>query len=267
MIESLSNLHDTTTPPRGLDERIALVTGGGTGIGRASALALARHGATVVVAGRHPASLDETVRLIAERGGEAIAIPTDITSPDAVRALVDTTLARFGALHAAFNNAGTEGRFAPIAELSADDFDQVIATNLKGTWLSIKYEMAAMLAHGGGAIVNTSSWLASGALAGSSAYSASKGALDALVRAVALEGGPHGIRINNVNPGIIDTPMARRFGGDDMLRPFAAFTPVRRIGRPEDVAEAVAWLCSDAAGFVTGQSIAVDGGYAIAGMR
>ncbi|MCA3865831.1 MAG: SDR family oxidoreductase, partial [Burkholderia sp.] len=124
-----------------------------------------------------------------------------------------------------------------------------------------------MLAQGGGAIVNTSSWLAKGALAGSSTYSASKGALDALVRAVALEGGPHGIRINNVNPGIIDTPMARRFGDDEMFRPFAAFTPARRIGTPEDVADAAVWLCSDEARFVTGESILVDGGYTIGGMR
>lgn len=194
-------------------------------------------------------------------------MPADVRSSTEIRALVDATVARYGRLDAAFNNAGTEGTFAPIIEQTEADFDAAIATNLKGTWLSIKYEMEAMLAHGGGAIVNTSSWLAKGALAGSSSYSASKGALDALIRAVVLEGGPHGIRINNVNPGVIDTPMARRFGDDDMLRPFAAFTPARRIGRPEDVADAAVWLCSDGARFITGESILVDGGYTIAGLR
>ncbi|AOJ11581.1 glucose 1-dehydrogenase [Burkholderia mayonis] len=253
--------------PPSLGGRVALVTGGGTGIGRATALAFARHGAKVVVSGRHRSTLDETVRLVAEHGGEAISMPADVRSSTEIRALVDATVARYGRLDAAFNNAGTEGTFAPIIEQTEADFDAAIATNLKGTWLSIKYEMEAMLAHGGGAIVNTSSWLAKGALAGSSSYSASKGALDALIRAVVLEGGPHGIRINNVNPGVIDTPMARRFGDDDMLRPFAAFTPARRIGRPEDVADAAVWLCSDGARFITGESILVDGGYTIAGLR
>ncbi|MBN3768479.1 SDR family NAD(P)-dependent oxidoreductase [Burkholderia sp. Se-20378] len=267
MPDSRSSSSSPATTRHRLDGRVALVTGGGTGIGRAAALAFAREGARVVVAGRRAAPLDETVHAIAERGGEVFAMAIDVTSVDGVRALIDATIARYGALHAAFNNAGTEGTFAPIVEQTEADFDHVIATNLKGTWLSIKYEVEAMLAHGGGAIVNTSSWLAKGALAGSSTYSASKGALDALVRAVALEGGPHGIRINNVNPGIIDTPMARRFGDDEMFRPFAAFTPAQRIGTPEDVADAVVWLCSDEARFVTGESLLVDGGYTIGGMR
>ncbi|WP_175854548.1 glucose 1-dehydrogenase [Burkholderia anthina] len=268
MSESRTTSSPLADAPSRLDGRVALVTGGGTGIGRAAALAFARQGARVVVAGRRPAPLDETVRAIVGQGGDAYAVTVDIASSDSVRALVAATIERYGALHAAFNNAGTEGTFAPIVDQTEADFDHVIATNLKGTWLSVKLEMEAMLAHGGGgAIVNTSSWLARGALAGSSVYSASKGALDAMVRAVALEGGPHGIRINNVNPGVIDTPMARRFGDDEMLRPFAAFTPARRVGTPEDVADAAVWLCSDAARFITGESILVDGGYTIAGLR
>lgn len=139
-------------------------------------------------------------------------MPTDVTDSAQVKALIAVTLAHFGRLDAAFNNAGVEG-FAPISEMTEVEFDRVIATNLKGVWLSVKYELEAMTAAGcGGAIVNTSSWLTRGASAGSAAYSASKGGLDAMIRALALEAGPHGIRINNVNPGIINTPMAQRMG-------------------------------------------------------
>lgn len=251
-----------------LQDRVALVTGGGTGIGRAAALAFARDGARVVVAGRREAELLGTVALIRQQGGDALAVPTDVSDSAQVQALVTTTLAHFGRLDAAFNNAGVEG-FAPIDEMSEADFDRLIATNLKGVWLSIKYELAAMSRAGqGGAIVNTSSWLAQGASMGSAAYSASKGGLDAMVRAMALEAGSHQVRINNVNPGIIDTPMAQRMGAnDETLKPFVHLTPLGRVGQPDDVGDVVAWLCSDEARFVTGQSLLVDGGFTIAGWR
>lgn len=259
----------STSSARRLQDRVALVTGGGTGIGRAAALAYAREGAKVVLAGRRPAEIETVAREIVAAGGNALAVPTDVSKEDDIRRLIDTAVDRHGRLDAAFNNAGILGNFAPIAEQTSADFDTVIATNLRGVWLSVKYEIEAFLAQGaGGSIVNTSSWLAKGALAGSSSYSASKGALDALVRAVAIEYGPKGIRINNINPGIIDTPMARSGWADDSaFAPFIEHTPAKRAGRPDDAGDVAVWLSTDEARFVTGQSIPVDGGYTIAGLR
>ena len=252
-----------------LRDRVALVTGGGTGIGRAAAVAYAREGAKVVVAGRRTAEIKNVAQEIINAGGEALAVSADVSNEDDVRRLIDTTVERYGRLDTAFNNAGILGNFAPIAEQTSADFDAVIATNLRGVWLSIKYEVEAFLKQGGGgSIVNTSSWLAKGALAGSSSYSASKGALDAMIRAVALEYGPQGIRINNINPGIIDTPMARSGWTDDSaFIPFVEHTPAKRAGQPEDAGDVAVWLSSDEARFVTGQNILVDGGYTIAGLR
>jgi len=256
------------SPSLHLTNRIALVTGGGSGIGRAAALAYAREGAKIVVAGRRPTEIEETVRLITMGGGEAYAVPADVSVAEEVRSLVAAVVERYGRLDVAFNNAGVEGRFAPITELTEADFDYVVGVNLKGVWLSIKYEVEAMLAQGsGGAIVNTSSFLARGAVAGSSAYSASKGALEAMIRAVALECGPKGIRINNVLPGAIDTPMFGRLGGGDARAPLEAYTPLQRVGQPADVGDVAVWLSTDEARFVTGQSLLVDGGLTIPGMR
>lgn len=258
-----------TSSTRRLRDRVALVTGGGTGIGRAAALAYAREGATVVLAGRRSAEIEAVAAEIAALGGDALAVPTDVSKEDDIRRLIDTAIDRYGRLDAAFNNAGILGNFAPIVEQTSADFDAVIATNLRGVWLSIKYEIEAFLAGGtGGSIVNTSSWLAKGALAGSSSYSASKGALDALVRAVAIEYGPKGVRINNINPGIIDTPMARSGWSDDSaFVPFIEHTPAKRAGQPDDAGDVAVWLSTDEARFVTGQSILVDGGYTIGGLR
>jgi NAD(P)-dependent dehydrogenase (short-subunit alcohol dehydrogenase family) len=259
---------DTNTVSRRLEGKVALVTGGGTGIGKAAALRFAREGARVVLAGRREGEIAEAASLISSQGGEAVAVPADVSRSEDVQRLIASTLARFGQLDVAFNNAGIEGAFGPTHLMSEDDFDRVIAINLKGVWLAIKHEIDAMLSHGtGGAIVNTSSWLAKGALAGSAAYSASKGALDAMIRAVALDVAASGVRINNVNPGIIDTPMLRRFVDDETAKPWAAFTPMKRLGQPDDVGDVAVWLCTDEARFVTGQSILVDGGYTIAGMR
>lgn len=249
--------------------KVALVTGAGTGIGRAAALAYAREGAKLVLAGRRKDEIEHAAQSIVAAGGAALAVVTDVSRQDEVQRLVATALDRHGRLDVAFNNAGVLGRFAPIAEQTGDDFDDVIAINLKGVWLAIKYEVQAFLEQGsGGAIVNTSSWVAQGAIAGTSAYSASKGALEALVRTVALEYGPHGIRINNINPGIIDTPMARGNWSDDAaFVPYIQHTPLRRTGKPDDVGDVAVWLTTDEARFVTGQSILVDGGYTIAGFR
>ncbi|EME5141365.1 SDR family NAD(P)-dependent oxidoreductase [Pseudomonas aeruginosa] len=257
-------------PPRRLDGKVALVTGGGTGIGRSAALAYAREGARVVLAGRRKAEIEAVVHEIAAAGGQALAVSADVAQEEEVRRLIGAVIGHYGQLNIAFNNAGVLGNVAPIAELSSTDFDKVMTINLRGIWLSIKYEIEAMVAQGsGGAIVNTSSWLAHGALAGTSVYSASKGALDALIRAVAIEYGPQGIRINNINPGIIDTPMARGSLNDDdsAFVPFIEHTPAKRVGQPDDAGDVAVWLSTDESRFVTGQNILVDGGYTIAGLR
>lgn len=249
--------------------RTVLITGGGTGMGRAAALRLGREGANVVIAGRRAAELEAVVAAIAAQGGRALALPTDVTDAGQVRQLVERTVETFGGLHMAWNNAGTFGGFAPLHEMDLAAFDAVVATNLRGVAACVKYEVQAMLAAGvGGAIVNTSSWTAHGAIPGTAGYAATKAALDALMRAVSLEVGADNIRINNVSPGVIATPMAEAALGDERnMRPFRLHTPLRRIGTPEEVADVVVWLLSDEARFVTGQSLLVDGGFTLGGLR
>ena len=259
----------TAVPSAGprLQGKVALVTGAGTGIGRAAALTFSAQGAAVVLAGRRVPELQAVADRIAETGGTALVLPTDVSDEASVQALVDGTVQHFGRLDAAFNNAGLMGPFEPITALTTDDFDTVIGTNLRGVWLLVKYEVQAMLRQGqGGAIVNTSSFLAQGASAGASVYSASKAALDAMIRAVALEVGSAGIRINNVRPGVIRTPMLMATG-QALLTPLAAHAALGRLGEPEDIGDVVAWLCTDEARFVTAQSLLVDGGFTIAGLR
>jgi NAD(P)-dependent dehydrogenase (short-subunit alcohol dehydrogenase family) len=256
------------TKHRSMDGKVCLVTGAGSGIGRAAALAFGECGANVVLAGRRQRELDEVANTIRLAGVQVLPVSTDVSDEQQVEQLLRCSLQQFGRLDVAFNNAGIEGAFAPITELTAAQFDETMRINLKGVWLCAKHEIAAMRQGGNkGAIVNTSSWLAHGAFPGSSIYSASKAALDGMIRALAQEVATDGIRVNNVNPGIIDTPMLRRFGDDATFRSFVEHTPARRLGTPEDVADVVLWLCSNAARFVTGQNILVDGGYAIPGHR
>ena len=246
--------------------KVALVTGGGTGIGRAAALGLARKGATVVVVGRRQAELDAVVSEIEALGGKAAAMPADISNEGDVTALVKGVVERFGRLDAAFNNAAVSNG-APIEALTAADFDSVFATNVRGVWMLIQQEVMAMRALGhGGAIVNTASVAATGGNAGLSIYGASTGALDSMIRHVAIEVGGDGIRINNVSPGLTRTPMTVDFP-KAMFDAVAGHTVLKRVAEADDVGDAAVWLCTDEARFVTGQSILVDGGYNIAGMR
>ncbi|HSV53257.1 MAG TPA: glucose 1-dehydrogenase [Burkholderiaceae bacterium] len=249
--------------------RTVLITGGGTGMGRAAALRFGREGANVVVAGRRSSELDQVVQLVNQQGGTAIAIPTDVADGAQVEALVEKTIATFGELHMAWNNAGILGAFQPLQDMTLADFDKVMATNSRGVFACLKYEIAAMRKKGtAGAIVNTSSWTAHGSMPGLAAYAGSKASLDAMVRTVALEVGADQIRVNNVSPGIIATPMASGvLASEKLARPFLQHTPLQRIGQSEEVADAVVWLLSDEARFVTGQSLLVDGGFTLGGLR
>jgi NAD(P)-dependent dehydrogenase (short-subunit alcohol dehydrogenase family) len=249
-----------------LSGKVALVTGGGTGIGRAAALGFAKKGASVMLAGRRHAELDAVASEIETIGGRAAVMPTDISQEAEVIALIKGTVERFGRLDAAFNNAAISNA-GPIEALTAADFDRVMATNVRGVWLLIQQEIVAMRAlDNGGAIVNTSSIAATGGNAGLSIYGASKGALDAMIRHVALEVGGDGIRINNVSPGLTRTPMVAGLP-EELLNAFASHAALKRVAEADDVGDAAVWLCTNEARFVTGQSILVDGGYNIAGTR
>jgi len=244
------------------DGKVALVTGAGSGIGRASAQKFAQEGAKVIVADIVEEGGNETVRLIREAGGEATFVKTDVSQAKEVEALVSRTVEIYGRLDCAHNNAGIEGNVAPIAEYSEADFDRVISINLKGVWLCMKYEVIQLLKQGGGgAIVNTSSAAGLVGSPGLTAYIASKHGVAGLTKAVALEYATAGIRVNAVCPGVIDTPMIERLASDpQFMAQLLAMEPVNRLGTPQEVANVVAWLCSDEASFMTGVPMPVDGG-------
>jgi NAD(P)-dependent dehydrogenase (short-subunit alcohol dehydrogenase family) len=241
--------------------KVALVTGGGSGIGRASALTFAREGAKVVVADVVVEGGEETARLIQQRGGEAIFVKTDVSQAADVEALIARAVQTYGRLDCAHNNAGIEGAAATTIDYAEDAWERVIAINLKGVWLCMKYEIPHLLKQGG-AIVNTASTAGLVGYRGGSAYVASKHGVVGLTKTAALEYAKAGVRVNAVCPGAIDTPMMGRLTGHRPQRAerMAASEPVGRMGRPEEIGEAVVWLCSEAASFVTGHAMAVDGG-------
>ncbi len=245
--------------------KVALVTGGGSGIGKATAILFAEEGARVVVADIVPAGGEDTVRSIKENGGEAIFVKTDVTRSTEVSALVDKAVGAFGRLDCAFNNSGITGKGGPIADASEESWDHVINTNLKGIWLCLKYELKYMAGHGGGAIVNTSSIGGVLGFAGNASYIASKHAIIGLTKAAMLEYARFNIRVNAVCPGTIRTPLTEPMmaRNPESLNNMQKRIPIGRVGMPEDIAKVVVWLCSDAAGYVGGHALVADGGYVI----
>jgi len=243
--------------------KVGLVTGGTSGIGREAAVLFAKAGAKVVVSGRREKEGKETIELIRAAGGDGLFVTSDVSRAAEVAALVQKAVEKFGRLDVAFNNAGVEGAWIPIAEQSEEDWDYTIDINLKGVWLCLKYEIQQMLKQGGGgAIVNMASvagWIGS---AGAATYCASKHGVMGLTKAAALETARSGIRVNAVCPAVIETPMGERiFGAPEMKKYALGFHPIGRFGKPMEVAEAVVWMCSDRASFMTGQSLVLDGGF------
>src|SRR5438874_7037210 len=243
--------------------KVAFVTGAGSGIGRATALAFARAGANVVVADIGEQGNQETARLIGQQGGRALAIRCDVTRAEGVKAALERTVAAFGRLDFAFNNAGIEPRKpAPTADYDEEEWNRIIRINLSGVFLCMKYEIPLMLKQGGGAIVNTASGAGVKGFAGQAAYAAAKHGVVGLTKSAALDYAAQNIRINAVCPGIIATPMMQRFTGGthEGEQRVVAQEPVGRMGTPEEIAAAVIWLCSDAAAFVIGHAMVIDGG-------
>lgn len=243
--------------------RVALITGGSAGIGKATSLLFAEKGARVIIADVAVEQGEETVRLIRKDGGEAIFLKCDVSDAKQVKGLIDKTVSTFGRIDFAFNNAGIEGISAPTAECTEENWDRTININLKGVWLCMKYEIEQMLKQKQGVIVNNSSIAGLVGFQGTPAYVASKHGILGLTKTAALEYSRQGIRINAVCPGVIRTDMVGRvIGGDPAIeQQFTALKPIGRLGHPNEIAEAVIWLCSDASSFVTGHSMVIDGGF------
>ncbi len=241
--------------------KTAIVTGGSFGIGKAAAILFAKKGAKVAIV--DCIEDRETVDAVKLAGGEAIFIKCDVSKEEEVSNMVEKTIDAFGGIDFAFNNAGIEGMSAPTHECTVENWDRVMGVNIRGAWLCMKYEIPHMLKQNKGAIVNNSSIAGLVGFQGIPAYVASKHALNGLTKNAALEYAKLGIRINSVCPGVIKTPMIDRFTGKkkEVEQQFANQEPVGRMGQPEEVAEAVCWLCSDSASFITGHTMAVDGGW------
>ncbi len=247
---------------RDLAGKVAFVTGAASGIGRVTALAFARRGTSVAVADIDQSGNQETARLINDIGGRVLAVRCNVTRGEEVQAALNQTVETFGHLDYAFNNAGAEQQRKPTAEMTEEEWDRIIAINLRSVFLCLKYEIPLLLQHGGGAIVNTSSGAGVKVFGRGAAYAAAKHGVVGLTKDAALDYAGSNIRINAICPGIIDTEMMDRFtGGTPEGRDrVIAQEPIGRMGRPEEIAAAVVWLCSEAASFVTGHALVADGG-------
>ncbi|KJK23220.1 MFS transporter [Burkholderiaceae bacterium 16] len=240
---------------------VVLITGALTGIGRATALAFARDGALVVVSGRHDGEGQKLAAELRKLGAEAQFFKSDVRHEDEVRSLADDTVARFGRLDVAVNAAGTEGAFAPVTELTPENYAATFDTNVLGTLLCVKHEMRVMLAQGSGSIVNISSTMGERGAANASLYTASKHAVEGLTKSAALEGAASGVRVNAIAPGPVQTAMLDRLTGSaDRKAAFLASVPLKRAGTPEEIADAIVFIASGKATFITGQIIRVNGG-------
>jgi NAD(P)-dependent dehydrogenase (short-subunit alcohol dehydrogenase family) len=244
------------------NSKVVFVTGAASGIGRATAIAFASEGARIAILDRSADALNAVADTIRRKSSDVLAIPSDVSEPSQMQAAVEQVIQKFGRLDVAFNNAGVENKAAPVHEIELSEWDRIMNINLRGLFVCMKHELAQMVRQGGGVVVNTSSGAGIRGVAGGAAYAASKHAIIGLTRSAALDYAKQNIRVNAVLPGNIETPMMDRFTGGDIQKAID-LEPVGRLGKPEEIAEAVLWMASDLGGFVTGAATVVDGGWSL----
>ena len=247
---------------RRFSDKVAFVTGAASGIGRATAVAFATEGARVAILDLTADALAETADAVRNAGAQVLVIACDVSKPEQVEAAIRQVVETFGRLDIAFNNAGVENKAAPVAEIALDEWDRILDINLRGTFVCMKHELAQMVRQGSGVIVNTSSGAGVRGVAGGASYAASKHAIIGLTKSAALDYAKQNIRVNAILPGNIETPMMDRFTSGDIQKAID-LEPVGRLGKPEEIADAVLWMSADLGGFVTGAAISVDGGWSL----